>query len=428
MEAPHTEAYDFRLDNAGKLYPAIHSDRRTTMFRVAALLDHPVKVALLQEAAEAMMGRCPYYQVTLKAGLFWYYLEKSDNLPVIHGESLNPCRKIPLRKRGTLPFRIIAYRNRVALEVSHLLADGRAAMAFLNGLILEYYRRRGENIPSSGQILDCSDRPDPREFNDSYRDHFDRIIPKAPKLREAAQLSGKALPPPRYRIIEGSVETAALKTLAEQQKVSIGEYLTALLLKVLCDLERKKKKMRPLTVTIPIDLRQLYPSRTMRNFMLTTEPTVDPRLGEIGFEEIVKKVHHYMRHEVDERMVKTQIARNIRGESNAFVRIIPLFLKKPILQWINRKMGEKTYTMSLSNLGRIRLPEELEERILKYEFLPPRSHRRLNATALGYKDRTHITFGSTLEDKSVEAACFAYMRKLGLSVRIESNLKNSRRN
>lgn len=428
MENPLQHSYDFRLDNAGKLFPAIHSSKRTTMFRIAALLNQPVQVALLQKAAEKMMERCPYYQVSLSAGLFWYYLESTDTLPVIHGESIYPCMKIPLKKRGTLPFRIIAYRNRIALEMSHLLADGRASMAFLNGLILEYFRQKGEDLPSEGVILDCRDQPDPQEFSDSYKKYFEKIVPKAPKLLKAAQLQGRSLAPPAYRIIAGSVETAELKTRAAEMGVSIGEYLTALLLKVLCDKEREKKKMRPLIVTIPIDVRQFYPSKTMRNFMLTLEPEYDPRLGDISLEQLVKKVHHYMRHGADERLVKTQISRNIRGETHALIRIIPLFLKKPILKWINRTMGEKTYTMSFSNLGRVKIPQSLEDRIVQYEFLPPRSHRRVNATALGYKDRTSITFGSTLDDKSVEAEYFASLRKLGLAVKIETNLFDQRRN
>ncbi|MDC7223082.1 MAG: alcohol acetyltransferase [Spirochaetales bacterium] len=419
--------YDFRLDNAAKLYPPLHSRRRTTMFRVAAVLDKPVRLASLEKAARHMMGRCPYYQVTLKRGLFWYYLEKVDTIPLVHGESLYPCLYIPLFRREALPFRIIAYKKRIAFETSHLLADGRSAMAFLNGLVLEYLRLLGEDLPSEGMVPDCRLPYDREEFSDSYRRNFERKVPKAKPSPKAAQLPGTPLLPPQYRILEGSMPSGDLKRLAGEQGVTIGVYLTALLLLVLCREERTKKKMKPVTITIPIDVRQFFPSKTMRNFMLTLEPVIDPRLGEYSFEEIVRNVHNYMQYRLDRNQIKTQIARNIRGESNFVSRIIPLFFKKPIMRWINKRMGEQTYTTSFSNLGRIKIPEGMGGHVEKYDFLPPRSHGRVNVTSLGYKGRTHVFFGSTIREKRVEAQFFAELRQRGVPVKISTNQNSTRR-
>jgi hypothetical protein len=158
--------------------------------------------------------------------------------------------------------------------------------------------------------------------------------------------------------------------------------------------------------------------------MLTTEPTIDPRLGEYPFENILRKVHEYMQYELDEKFIKTQIARNIRGESNLASRIIPLAVKKPILRWINRRMGEKTYTLSFSNLGMIKVPENMKKYIRKYEIIPPRGYKTVNATALGYKDHIHILFGSTIKEKTVEAAFFSALRKLNIPVKIQTNTLN----
>ena len=421
------QSYDFRLDNAGKLYPPLHSKRRTTMYRVAAILKKPIRVSCLEQAAYHMMKRCPYYQVTLKQGLFWYYLEKVDTLPGIHAESIYPCQYIPLKKRDALPFRIIAYQNRIAFEASHLLADGRSAIAFLNGLVLEYLRELGENVSSGGMILDCREPYDPEEYTDSYRKNFEKEVPKAKPCPKASQIRGKPLRPPQYRIIEGGMFSRDLKALAGRYDVTIGELLTAQLLEVLCDQERKKTRMRPVTITIPIDARQFFPSKTMRNFMLTTEPTIDPRLGNFSFEYIVRRVQSHMQFAMDKNLIKTQIARNIRGESNIASRLIPLVLKKPILKWINKRMGESTYTLSFSNIGLIRIPENLSNYIEKYEILPPRSHGRLNATAIGYKEQTYVFFGSTIREKTVEAAFFSALRQKGIPVKIQTNSKNSRR-
>ncbi len=419
--------YDYRLDNAGKLYPPLLSKERTTIFRIAALMDKPVRIGALEEAARNMMARCPYYQVTLKQGVFWYYLDKVDTLPLVHGESQSPCQYIPFKRRDVLPFRIIAYRHRIAFEASHLLADGKSAVMFLNGLILEYLKIMGEDVSSDGMVLDCEDDCDPEEYSDGYKRNFDRNIPRAKPCRRAAQLRGAPLKPPRYRIIEGILITGDVKIRAEAFGVTIGVYLSAVLLKVLCDLERTKKRMKPVTVTIPVDVRQFFPSKTMRNFMLTVEPTVDPRLGRTTLEYIIGRVRDYMRLEMDINYLKMQIARNIRGEANVLSRVLPLLLKKPILKWINRRMGENTYTMSFSNLGLVRLPVKMGKYVKKYEIIPPRNSGRINLTAIGYRDSISLFFGSTLWGKEVEAAFFAALRKEGVSVSIMTNLLNSGR-
>ena len=49
----------YRLDNAGKLYPAIRGSRRTTVFRLSADLTAPVHVGRLQDALDRLMPRFP---------------------------------------------------------------------------------------------------------------------------------------------------------------------------------------------------------------------------------------------------------------------------------------------------------------------------------------------------------------------------------
>ena len=89
----------FRLDNAGKLYPALLSQRQTTFFRVSTDLRAPVNVSSLQRALGRIMGRFPYYKVFLKRGYFWYFFESGSQEPVVEKDSLYPCMNYPIRQR-----------------------------------------------------------------------------------------------------------------------------------------------------------------------------------------------------------------------------------------------------------------------------------------------------------------------------------------
>jgi hypothetical protein len=414
--------FEFRLDNAAKIFPGMLSRRRSTMFRLAARIDAPVNLVLLQQAYEAMLERCPYYRVELRKGLFWYYLEYNDSIPKVEAESRYPCMYVPYKKRGVFPHRVLAYRNRIAFEVAHCLTDGTGALEFLNGLILEYLRRRGETIDSEGVLIDCRDAPDPAEYEDSFRKHYQKGIPPAERLTPALRFGGKAARPPVFHVIEGIMDSSRLKEVAGSYGVTIGEFLTALLL----DISRKEMlsrgmRPRPIRISIPINLRRFFESATMRNFVLAVEPGIDPRLGEFSFEDIIQKVHHFMRTELDHRFIRRQIVRNIQGEMKLLIKIVPRVVKDIVLRRMYSVYGTRIFTLGFSNLARVSIPEQMMPFVEEYQFIPPPHDNALNATSIAFKGRTSVVFASTIAARSLESRFFSRLRQMGVGVSIRTN-------
>lgn len=411
-----------RLDNAAKIFPGMLSRRRTTIFRLAATIDEAVDVARLQRAYDAMLDRCPYFHVELRRGLFWYYFERSDVRPRVEAESRFPCMYIPFKRRGVLPFRLIAYRNRVAFEVSHAVTDGSGALTFLNSVLAEYFRLRGEAIEAHDAILDPRDPPKPGESEDSFSRQYRRGMPPAPRAERALRFEHRAYPPPEFYVIDGTVATREVRALAQRYGVTIGEYLTALLIAVAQDeMYARDMKERPIRISIPINLRRFFGSTTMRNFVLSVEPGIDPRLGRFEFTDIVAKVHHFMRSELDHRFIRRQIVRNVKSERNVSIRVLPVFVKDPILRLAYSLFGTRLFTVGFSNLGKVRLPPTMERFIQSYTFVPPPHNNALNATAIGWGASTRITFASTVEDRSIERRFFAGLRDSGVDVAITTN-------
>ncbi len=66
----------YKLDNAAKIYPAISSPSKSSVFRVAVLLKSDVDPAILQEALSVTLPRFPTLAVKMKKGLFWYFLNR----------------------------------------------------------------------------------------------------------------------------------------------------------------------------------------------------------------------------------------------------------------------------------------------------------------------------------------------------------------
>jgi len=79
-----------KLDNAAKIYPATSSRKSPAQFRLAVTLNSPVKLKILQQAWERMLKRCPYFQVYLRRGFFWYYLQRHQDIPPIELMELIP--------------------------------------------------------------------------------------------------------------------------------------------------------------------------------------------------------------------------------------------------------------------------------------------------------------------------------------------------
>jgi NRPS condensation-like uncharacterized protein len=420
----------YKLDNAGKLYPALLNERETTLFRLTACLDSPVNVTCLNRALSNIMKRFPYYNVNLKRGVFWYYFDESPRLPRVEQDSRFPCMKMTIRRRTRYPFRVRAWRNRVSVEFSHILTDGTGALIFLKALLGEYVslqdqiRSPLEGIPYKGRA------PHPEESEDAFVRYLDKSIPQPRKEQKAFQFPGSGEARGVYWITTGTVPFDALNREAKARSVTITEFLTAVLMEVFQDYlfslpeKQRRRVAAPIAILIPVNLRRIFPSRTMRNFFLSVTPYIDPRLGRYSFEEICDKVMHYMRFDMDRKFLSQQISRNVKGEMNLAARLLPIFLKDCIMPFIYHTFGKSTYTTTLSNVGNITLPPEVGHHVRNLLFLPnpPAGKTKVKLGICGYDGRINITFGRVTHSSLVEREFFRKLRRMGIPVRVESNI------
>jgi len=418
----------YRLDNAGKLYPALSGSRRTTVFRLSADLTAPVHAGRLQEALTNLMPRFPYFAVHLKRGVFWYSLDSSPHTVVLERDSRYPCMRFPLRRRGIFPFRVRCWKNRIAVEFSHILSDGTGALVFLKSLLAEYLHIEG--VPRQ----DCGDLPVPGEGfrkgedEDAFRRFGDPGLPAPPRLDPAFRLPLSLEQPGFYKITTGVMPADRLKDRARDYGVSVTDFLISVMLDAFSSLIQdmpsglRKKVIAPIRLNIPVNLRRFWPTATLRNFFVSIDPEIDPRLGEWSFEEIIERTHRYMRHETDKRYLAARMARNIRGEINPITRMIPLPVKNLVLPAIYAAFAEKNYTSGLSNLGRVEMPPHLSPFISRFDFIPPpASGEKVKASVVGWHDKVHLSFGRIVRPAISELYTFRRLIDLGIPVKVESN-------
>ncbi len=427
----------FRLDNAAKLYPAISTGARASFFRLSALLKETVDPSLLQSALDVVLPRFPAFAVRMHRGVFWYYFAHNPNRPEVLPDVTNPCVRMRWHENNGFLFRVYFYDRRVSVEFFHALGDGSGALVFLKTLLAEYLIQRESASPGSipreiyrDGILDPHELPHPEEYEDAFT-RYASVRPTTGR-REPAAYHVASTPEPIHTldIITGILPVDRLLEVSRELKVSITEYLTAVYMEVLCDLQRdeiagrghRARQPLPVRIQVPLNLRKFFSSRTVRNFSYFINIGVDPAQGDYSFQEILHIIHHTMRLGLDPRALAAQFGQNVRPERNLFLRIAPLFIKNLAIAEIFRRVGEPTSSGTLTNLGAVELPPELASAVERFEMaLGPAFLNRTSAAAVSYGGKLAVTFSRTCKETDVERGFFTKLVRDGIPVRIESN-------
>lgn len=423
----------FRLDNAAKIFPAVDSPLVTTMFRLSATLTEPVDPERLQRAADSLAERFPYFRVTLRSGMFWHYLQRVNESAVVVEEREPPCRTVDARHGRPLLYRVLHYGRKVSVEFSHIMTDGFGALMYFRALVAAYLELQGIEPDDWGDVRRAGQDVDPEEFEDSYKKFWDPAIPLPPDQERAFQIPDAVDDPRALDVTTGISPIAPLLALARARRVTLTELLAALHIFVLHEyLDElppglRRRCLRPIRLVVPVNLRKLFPSRTMRNFLLHVTPGIDPRLGRFTFDEVVEQVHHFMRVEVSSKLLKQQIARNMRGETHPLIRIVPLVAKIPVERRLYQKYGNAIASGVLSNLGPVAMPAAFDERIERFEFLTvPNPDTRASVGVISHRDLIYTSFGSLVRSRELERRFFSRLRALGVPVKIETNWSTTR--
>lgn len=415
-----------RLDNAAKIYPAASRRRWHALFRLSATLKEPVDPDILMRAQERMVQRFPSFYVRLHSGMFWHYLEEAGHPAAVEPDGPSPCMPLKSREDRSLRLRVRYYGNRIAVEFYHVLTDGTGGLCFFKTLLAEYLTLRyGIRIPRGDGILDCDDAVKAEELEDSFLKYANDV--KSDRAEsDSYHLSGDLEPDGYIHLITASMPVSEVVRRAKAHRVSVTAYLTALLIDAVSELQEADgislRRRKPVKICVPINLRNLFPSDTLRNFSNYINPGIEPRMGTYSLEEILRAVHHHMGTEATAKRMNAKFSANVASEKNALLRVAPLFLKNLVMRLVYHYVGDRKTSTILSNLGQVQLPEPMQDYVERFEFiLGPLSRNPVACAALSYGNKLYLNLTSTLQQPSLERAFLTRLVKQGIRVRVESN-------
>lgn len=406
------------LDNAAKIFPPTSSKTDPRVFRFACELKEEVDPLILQKALNQTIDLFPIFRSILKRGVFWYYLEISDLDPLVQEETKPPCSRIYNRNKKTLLFHVTYFKKRMNLEVYHVLTDGAGALQFLRMLVYQYLKIKYKKVLGKISPIDY-DASSYQKITDSFQKYYEPHYKKQKfKLKHAYQLKGFKYPEQRMKIIEGIVSVSAMHKKAKEYQTTITVLLASILL---CAIEQEmenREKKRPIILTIPVNLRNYFDSKSVRNFFSIAELGYNFTKGSSQLDAVVAFMKQQFEQELTEEKMKERMTSLSALEHNVFARAIPLVVKDFCMKYAT-KITDRGTTASLSNVGKVDLPNELAPYINLFDVFI--STNKLQACVCSYQDNLTITFTSIFKNTDVQMNFFRMITSMDIPVEIRCN-------
>lgn len=403
-----------KLDNTAKIF-SLDEKNNTSTFRYSVLLKKDVDPSVLQKALNKTINDCPSYKMKMGAGLFWNYLELNEKNIIIQEENEIPCEHINFKKNNDYLFKVTYFKNKINLDVFHVLTDGAGASVLLKALVYNYLilKYKLENdIKYENEI---------NNYQDQYLEYYDPKLKELGKGKKAYQIPG--IPNKKinntYHYI---VSVKELKTICKKYQVTITEYLTAVYIYALYNSIYNKKSKKELVIAIPINLRKVFNKETTANFFTYMKINSNVCNKEkISFYDILEYTKGEFYVKLTEDKIKEYIARDMKIGMNIPIRLAPLFAKKLFIKYLGFSV-KRSFTTMLSNIG----PVDIEEKYKKYidnilVLVMPNNEQKIKCTVCSYQDKLNITLNSNINDKDMQKVFLKQLKTNLKKIEVISN-------
>lgn len=406
----------YQLDNVAKVFLANRDNRNTQSLRISFTLTENIDKELLQKALEETIISRPQLQVRVRRGFFWHYLEPSSEKPLVVEEYRRPCPVLYGNKQnGYLHYQVTYYKKRINFEIFHAITDGTGAMKFMELMVLNYFKLKYpdefKDVALQSEVS-TEDR-----FQNSFSHFYDNSngpIPEKILNRRvnAYHIPSHKLPYDQLQFFEIHMEADKIKKATKELGVSFTSYLGANLMLAIKDGMPFMQRHKPITISMPVNLRNYYPSETLRNFFNNVDVS-HVFTGEETLESLAKEFDEKLKEALQPENINNQMNRFQSIEKLFFTRMVPLAIKQPVVKSFSKKQ-KKTVTAVLSNLGVVSLPENMSEHITQIsDFCSTES---LFITVTSYKQDIVLGISSAYQDTGVIKRFIKALQNTGTDV------------
>lgn len=410
-----------KLDNTANLFPVIARESMTNVYRISVALKEEIDPEILQQALDMVLPKFDVFNVRLRVGVFWYYFEENGKKPPkVNQENLFPCRFIRQNRNRSYLFRVTYFKNRINLEVFHVLTDGMGGINFLRELTYQYLRLSHpdlQKLMGDGLSHDTS-----LNREDSFVKNYKRANVSGFKTEKAYLINLEKLPKGEFGVIHGIMPVSQLKEVCKKKGISINAYLVSCFVwSVYQECLHGIPGDKPIRVAIPVNLRPFFDSVTTKNFFAMISAEFSPEKEKYTFDEVVEIVNSSIKKQINKEHLEELFSYSVSNQKNLFMRPVPLFIKRIAMKMVYSKSALAN-TTTITNIGNIQVEEVYKPYIEQFHaFIAMSKGQYIKGTVCSYDDTLVFTFTSVFSDTMIQRAFFRKIAKDGVDVKIETN-------
>lgn len=402
-----------KLDNTAKIFSMEEYTNNNT-FRLSVVLKEKINPSYLKDAVIRTLLDYPSYKVKVRAGFFWNYFEKNEEDVIIEEETEMPCESINFVMNNDYLFKVTYFDKKINLDICHMLTDGVGATIFLKSIIYNYLNVKYDlDIKVEDRYYDAG------YGRDQYLRRVDKSMFASDKNKKIFLINDKCdlNTNKTYHYI---FSVKKVRELCKSLDVSISMYITALYIYSLYNTVYDKNSNKDIYVTVPVDLRKHFNVYAFSNFFTCMDIKGNVHRDNVSFESILEQVKNEFNSKLKLENLKGYLSRDVKLGTNVAIRLVPLFIKKPVMKVLEKVTRRSTTTMS--NIGQFKVDERYEKYIDNILMLVnPGRVQKVKCSVCSFKDKLTITINSNLVSDDFEKEFSRLLEEFIGKIKIESN-------
>lgn len=409
----------YRMDNSAKLYPVMTTENSQSLFRISLLLGTKISPEPLKEAVGLTLKRFSTFNVRIRRGVFWYYFEENVKPPVVFPDNGILLQKLKPRELNDFPFRVSYFGRKLSVDFFHAVTDASGAVEFIKAIAAHYFTLTG--TPISLNILDSE--PKDEEFEDSFLKYY--APAKSEKLdlgqfkgKKSYKIPGETFSGLGYGLIQAIMPLKEALGLAKARGCSLTVLLTSLMMKSIAECGEAFDS--PITIMVPVNLRKIFPSRTLFNFVLFVSLSVQPQKT-YTLDDYIRINKAALADALEKDNLQRKINTSVKGLNLILFRFMPLPLKYAALKIGRLFIKGGSQTSILSNVGAVDL-EGLDVEYMSFN-LNVSKNSPVNMAAVSANGKLALSFTRAIKSAEIEKRFIRELAAEGIEIDVNSNFR-----
>jgi len=393
------------LDSSALFHLAMMNEDWLNTYRFSITLKEKVEPAKLQQCVDALLSKYPMICCKIKHNFFHHYTEPLTNLTI--QEDKQPLlRSVNYPNIHNQAITILYDEKTIILEAFHAITDGYGATTFLKELLHLY----------TVDTLDTQTTQPKISFTyDSFQQHKHHSKTRKVYTNEQGKFFKFHKRDNQHPILATTLEMdiQQIKQVAKQYQCGINDLIITLFYRAILNAYDTQKKT--ISIQIPVNLRNHFPSDSLLNFTLCFITKLQHTYKDLSLLEMIQHIQTQTKQFNTKEYFEKEITKVAKPQSNAFIKYLPLKMKTSFVKYYYL-LAKEPSCLTITNLGKMDfLDKRTNEQIEHMDvILSPRYHTPYNCGVISINDILHINITHDQNDILIEEIKKQFM-ELGIS-------------